>query len=198
MPLALPIAETQLWLFYPLALVFFALVFRAMRRRQIETGSRSDPRSRLGIALQSIGICLVGLGPIKLVLSILSPPALAASLAVVLLMGGAIGLFASSATALGKNWSLEARMRSDHQLIRSGPYAHVRHPIYLGMLLFLLGLAVALGHWLQLVVALPVFLVGTRIRTKIEDGLLESQFGSEFEDYARSTPALIPKVRSVA
>lgn len=196
MPLAFPIAEAQLWLFYGLAVVFFAFLIRAFRRRQAETKSRSDPRSRLGVALQSIGICLAGVGPIKLVLPFVSPPALAASLAVLLLMGGAIALFAFSSTALGKNWSIEARTRTDHQLIRSGPYAHVRHPIYLGMLLFLLGLAVALGHWLQLAVAVPVFLVGTKIRTRIEDGLLERQFGSEFEDYARSTPALIPRLRS--
>ena len=50
----------------------------------------------------------------------------------------------------------------------------MRHPIYLGMLLFLLGLAVAFGHWLQLVVALPLFLAGTAIRTRLEDRLLES------------------------
>jgi len=109
-------------------------------------------------------------------------------------MGGAIGLFAASSRELGKNWSLVARMRSDHVLVRSGPYAHVRHPIYLGMLLFLLSLAVALGHWLQLIVGLPLFLIGTRIRTKSEDELLEAQFGLEFTDYARSTPALIPRL----
>jgi len=109
-------------------------------------------------------------------------------------MGGALYLFAASSSALGKNWSFEARMRTDHQLIRNGPYARVRHPIYLGMLLFLLGLAVAFGHWLQLVVAVPLFLVGTSIRTRLEDRLLEGQFGKDFEEYARSTPALIPRL----
>ena len=86
-------------------------------------------------------------------------------------------------------------MRTDHQLIRNGPYARVRHPIYLGMLLFLFGLAVAFGHWLQLVVAVPLFLVGTSIRTRLEDRLLEGQFGKDFEEYARSTPSLIPRIR---
>ena len=109
-------------------------------------------------------------------------------------MGGAIGLFAASSRELGRNWSLVARMRSDHQLIRTGPYARVRHPIYLGMLLFLLALAVALGHWVQLVVALPVFFVGTAIRTRLEDGLLERTFGETFRDYRNSTPALIPRI----
>jgi protein-S-isoprenylcysteine O-methyltransferase Ste14 len=109
-------------------------------------------------------------------------------------MGGAIGLFSTSSRELGRNWSLVARMRSDHDLVRTGPYARVRHPIYLGLLLFLLALAVSLGHWVQLVVAVPIYLAGTAIRTKIEDGLLEQQFGEKFRDYRSSTPALIPRL----
>ena len=85
-------------------------------------------------------------------------------------------------------------MRSDHELVRSGPYAHARHPIYLGMLFFLLGLAVALGHWLQLLIAVPVFLAGTSIRIRVEDGLLEQSFGDAFREYRRTTPALIPRI----
>ena len=109
-------------------------------------------------------------------------------------MGGAIALFATSSRELGRNWSLVARTRSDHELVRTGPYARVRHPIYLGMLLFLLGLAVALGHWVQLIVAVPLFLIGTSIRTRIEDGLLEQSFGDAFRKYQSSTPALIPRL----
>jgi protein-S-isoprenylcysteine O-methyltransferase Ste14 len=103
-------------------------------------------------------------------------------------------LFAASSNALGRNWSIVARTRSDHELVQSGPYARVRHPIYLGLLLFLLGLAVAYGHWLQLVIAVPLYLAGTRIRTSIEDRLLESRFGDVFRDYRNSTPSLIPRL----
>jgi len=78
--------------------------------------------------------------------------------------------------------------------VRVGPYAWVRHPIYLGMLLFLLGLAAALGHWAQTIIAVPIFLVGTAIRTRTEDGLLEQSFGNAFRDYRRSTPAIIPRL----
>ena len=109
-------------------------------------------------------------------------------------MGGAIGLFVASSRELGRNWSLVARMRDDHQLVRTGPYARVRHPIYLGMLLFLFAFAVGLGHWAQLLIALPVFFAGTAIRTRIEDGLLEQQFGDAFRTYRHSTPALIPRL----
>ena len=85
-------------------------------------------------------------------------------------------------------------MRSDHQLVRSGPYARVRHPIYLGLLLFLLAMAVAFGHWLQLILSVPIYLAGTHIRTRIEDRLLEQTFGDDFRVYRNSTPALLPRL----
>ena len=192
--LMLPIGWLQFWLFCGLAALFFASLIRAQIRRTPESGVRREGKSRNGIILQSVAFFFASFGGARIALPLFSPAALAGALAVLLLMGGALCLFAASSSALGKNWSFEARMRSDHQLIRGGPYARVRHPIYLGMLFFLLGLAVALGHWLQLLVAVPIFLIGTSIRTKLEDGLLREQFGEEFEDYARSTPALIPRL----
>lgn len=192
--LAVPIGWLQFWLFCGLGILFFASLIRALMRRAPESGGRRDGKSRIGIILQSISFFLAGFGTVRVSLPLLSPAALAGAFAVLLLMAGTLYLFAASSSALGKNWSLEARMRSDHQLIRHGPYARVRHPIYLGMLLFLLGLAVALGHWLQLIAALPLFLAGTSIRTKLEDRLLESEFGPEFTDYARTTPSMIPRL----
>ena len=109
-------------------------------------------------------------------------------------MLSAIALFAASSSALGPNWSLVARTRRDHHLVQRGPYARVRHPIYLGMFLFLLSLAVALGHWLQFVTGFPLFLAGTAIRTRVEDQLLEQAFGDAFRDYRNSTPALLPRL----
>jgi protein-S-isoprenylcysteine O-methyltransferase Ste14 len=191
---AIPISVAQYAAFAASGLVFFYFLIRAFSRRSPESGAKRDPRSRAGIIIQAVGIALVGFGPVRLTLSSASPAGLAGTAAVLLLMGGAIALFATSSRELGKNWSLVARMRSDHELVRTGPYARIRHPIYLGMLLFLLALAVALGHWLQLIVALPVFLAGTTIRTRLEDGLLEQQFGEKFRDYRSSTPALIPKL----
>jgi protein-S-isoprenylcysteine O-methyltransferase Ste14 len=188
-----PIGWLQFWLFSGLGLLFFISLIRALMKRTPETGGRREGKSRIGIILQSISFFFAGFGGVHPSLPLLSPAALAGALAVLLLMGECLYLFAASSSALGKNWSFEARMRTDHQLIRNGPYARIRHPIYLGMLLFLLGLAVALGHWLQLVVALPLFLLGTSIRTRLEDRLLEAQFGGEFRVYAARTPALFPK-----
>lgn len=190
----LPVSYLQLVTFSVCGLIFFVFLLRAISQRAPETGAKRDRRSQLGIAIQSVGISLAGFGLVKPILPPLSTASLAGTVAVLVLMGGAIGLFATSSRELGRNWSLVARMRSDHELIRTGPYARVRHPIYLGMLLFLLALAVALGHWVQLLAALPVFFIGTAIRTRLEDGLLEQSFGDSFRDYRRSTPALIPRI----
>ncbi|HEX6741400.1 MAG TPA: isoprenylcysteine carboxylmethyltransferase family protein [Sphingomicrobium sp.] len=192
--LSVPIGWLQFWLFTALGILFFASLIRAFMKKAPESGGKRDSKSRIGIILQSIAFFFTGFGRTQPALPLWSAASIAGALAVLLLMSGCLYLFAASSRALGRNWSIEARMRTDHQLIRTGPYARVRHPIYLGMLLFLLGLAVALGHWLQLVVALPLFLVGTVIRTRLEDRLLDAQFGQEFRDYAQSTPALIPRL----
>jgi len=182
--LTTPVGPLQVWLFIALSLVFFAFLIQASMRKGSDSSAKRDNRSRLGIILQSVGIGLAGFGPVIPTLPLTDPLALAGSVAVVALMGGAIALFALSARALGQNWSVVARMRDDHQLVRHGPYAHVRHPIYVGMLLFLLGLATALGHFIQLVIAVPLFLAGTLIRTRIEDRLLADRFGDSFTAYA--------------
>ena len=194
MPLAVPIGFPQFWLFGTLSLLFLGFLIRAAWGRDREANVRADRRSRGGIMLQSIGIGLAGIGPARPTLEPLSASSLAGCALVTLLMGTAIGLFAASSRALGRNWSIVARTRSDHQLVRDGPYAYVRHPIYLGLLFFLLGLSAALGHWLQLIVAVPVYLAGTLIRTGAEDRLLEQTFGDKFRDYRSATPALIPKI----
>ena len=192
--LTVPVSLLQFWAFLAISLVFFAFLIRAAFRRTPEAGGKREPGARLGIILQSVGIACAGFGPTRPTLPNLSLAGLAGTLLVALLMSGAVYLFATGSSALGANWSIQARTRADHQLIRTGPYAHVRHPIYLGMLLFLLGLAAAVGHWLQLIVAIPLFLVGTSIRTKLEEKLLSAQFGQEYADYVRITPALIPRL----
>jgi protein-S-isoprenylcysteine O-methyltransferase Ste14 len=191
------VSQAQLWLFFALAILFFGVMIGATSRSGSaggESGAKRNNMSRVGILLQAVGIGTAGFGPLRISLPSFGPTALASSAAVVLLMAGAIGLFAASARALGSNWSIVARTKSDHQLVRNGPYASVRHPIYLGLLLFLLSLAVAMGHYLQLLIAIPLFLAGTIIRTRIEDRLLEAKFGDEFRSYARSTGALIPRI----
>ncbi len=194
MPDPLPIGAPQIALFMALALLFAGMVGRFRIKAPREGGSgRRAPLSILGILLQALAMGLVGAGRMAMDLAPGDWRSVAGALAVLLFNGGAVWLFVASATALGANWSLVARTLTDHSLVTSGPFARVRHPIYAAMLLFLLGLAVATGHAAHLIVALPLFLIGTLIRVRSEERLLRDQFGAAYDAYARTTPALIPR-----
>jgi protein-S-isoprenylcysteine O-methyltransferase Ste14 len=93
---------------------------------------------------------------------------------------------------MGRNWSLVARTRTDHELVTSGVFARLRHPIYLAMGLFLLGLAISLGHERNLLLSLPLFALGTWIRVREEEKLLRAQFGGAYDSYAASVKRFVP------
>jgi len=93
---------------------------------------------------------------------------------------------------LGKFWSDEVALKVDHQLIRRGPYAHLRHPIYSGVLLAVAGTAVAIGEW-RGVVALALLGANYFVKAKREDRILASRFGESFAEYKRQAGFLLPR-----
>ena len=95
--------------------------------------------------------------------------------------------------ALGRNWSADVTIRQDHTLVRSGPYASVRHPIYTGILLSLLGTAIAIGEWRALV-ALGVVAVGFTFKARKEERFLAEEFGPVFEEHRKRTGFLLPRL----
>ena len=78
--------------------------------------------------------------------------------------------------------------------IGAGPYRFVRNPIYTAMFGMLLATGLAISHWAALIGAGLVFAIGTRMRIRSEEKLLRESFGPEFEAYARSVPALVPRL----
>ena len=97
--------------------------------------------------------------------------------------------------ALGKQWRIDAGLNADHELVTSGPYQIIRHPIYTSMLCILLGTGVLLTPLWLLALSLVVFLIGTEIRVRVEDSLLSSRFGDNFLNYRRNVRAYIPFIR---
>jgi protein-S-isoprenylcysteine O-methyltransferase Ste14 len=178
--------------------IAFAVAVFLQRRTMPRTRERAAVRSRLsiaGIAIQGSSFFFACFGRIHFALENFSPPSLANSAAVVILGFGGVLLFVASARALGQNWSLVARMRTDHGLVSHGPFARVRHPIYLAMLLLLIAASIGFGHASQLIAAIPVFVIGTAIRIREEERLLRGQFGDEYVRYANETPAFIPRLK---
>ena len=94
---------------------------------------------------------------------------------------------------LGRNWSAVVTIRQDHQLITSGPYAIVRHPIYAGVLLALVGSALAVGEWRALL-ALAIALTSFVRKLRLEERWMREHFGDAYEQYCRRVRALIPFV----
>jgi protein-S-isoprenylcysteine O-methyltransferase Ste14 len=94
---------------------------------------------------------------------------------------------------LGKNWSQAVTVKQDHELITSGPYAVVRHPIYTGLLLAVLGGAVARGEWRGLL-ALAFAFVALWNKLRLEEKWMREHFGEAYEKYARRVAALVPYV----
>ena len=185
----------DLWIFWAGAALYGLAVLAARLESRRESGGARSRRSIAGILLQTLGVALAGIGGVQLSLRPGDLHSVVAAALVALLLLGATALFRWSSTTMGRNWSLVARTRTGHELVTTGPFALVRHPIYVSMLFFLISLAVATGHYLQLLWAIPVFAIGTRIRIIEEEKLLRVAFGRAFDVYARRTGAFFPKLR---
>jgi protein-S-isoprenylcysteine O-methyltransferase Ste14 len=174
------------------AFMLSVTVTRVRRSDEAAGAGRKSAVSIAGIVLQGIAFGLASFGNVEVGLPPTSPAAIGEALAVVLLLAAAVTIFTAAARAMGQNWSFVARTRSDHQLVTNGPFARVRHPIYLIMLLQLLALALATGHLGNLVFSLPMFAIGTAIRVREEERLLRAAFGPAYDDYAGRVQRFVP------
>lgn len=105
--------------------------------------------------------------------------------------GVALAIWARA--VLGKHWSGTVTIKEGHRLIRNGPYSVVRHPIYSGLILAVLGTALAVGE-LRGLAALAMILAVWLIKLRLEERFMMERFGGEYEDYRRHTWALVPFV----
>jgi protein-S-isoprenylcysteine O-methyltransferase Ste14 len=94
---------------------------------------------------------------------------------------------------LGRNWSGIVTVKQDHELIRSGPYGLARHPIYTGLLLAILGTAVAIGEWRGLI-AFALITAAFVLKFKTEERFMSETFGEQYARYRAEVRSLIPFV----
>jgi protein-S-isoprenylcysteine O-methyltransferase Ste14 len=108
------------------------------------------------------------------------------------------GMFVSSwaRILLGRYWSDKVILQTEHQLIRSGPYSCMRHPLYSGVLLAVLGTALVLGEWRGLL-SFAVLLANYAIKAKKEERILAERFGSDFAAHAACSGFLLPRFRNL-
>jgi protein-S-isoprenylcysteine O-methyltransferase Ste14 len=162
----------------------------AMIKRSSNPAKQIDRRARWGVVIVAIGYSLLWQGKFWQ----RQPHSWQIALAIILFALGSL-LSWTSTRALGRQWRIDAGLSSDHELIMSGPYRFVRHPIYTSMLCVLLATGFVMTPLVLFLLAIVVFLIGTEIRVRIEDRLLASQFGERFQEYRRRVPAYIPFIK---
>lgn len=192
----------DLWGFLPgvvfaivlLCWCLFGGIFLIRKKPQTAPDQKRDRASILGFLVQGLSYAVVWSmrrAPFTPITSVKALQLVLSLLAIIVAVAS-VRLFQAALDALGKEWSLTARLVKGHELARTGPYRFVRHPIYSAMLGMLLATGLAVSYWLPLIVALVIFFVGTVIRIRSEERLLKEAFGPEFESYARSVPAIVP------
>ncbi|MCB9920177.1 MAG: isoprenylcysteine carboxylmethyltransferase family protein [Planctomycetes bacterium] len=103
-------------------------------------------------------------------------------------------VFHRSHADLGRAWSITLELREDHALVTHGVYAHVRHAMYLGLLLFGLGQALVLPNWIAGPTYLLAMVLITALRLGPEERMMREAFGAEYDAYAARTRRLLPGI----
>ena len=150
------------WQRFGIRIVIIAVVVILVRERRFQAMIQ-PPHRGAGLEALGIAVCVCGLG------------------------------FAVWARLhLGRNWGQPMTLKEGHELVTSGPYGYVRHPIYTGILAALAGSAVVTG-------ALPLValvLIGTYfvISARAEEKIMAQQFPEQYPGYKKKTKALVPFV----
>ncbi len=157
------------WSFWGLRLLLFATVIAGVRLRRYEPGVIGSLGGHLayhpGVIAQWVGVGLC--------------------------VGGFVFAFWAR-FHIGRNWGTPMTLREDHELVTTGPYRYVRHPIYSGIMLAMLGTALATDlAWLALFVIYFVFFL---FAARSEERTMLAQFPRQYPEYRRRTKMLIPFV----
>ena len=113
-------------------------------------------------------------------------------LAGILLTAAGVAFAIWARAHLGKYWSAQITIRQEHRLIRTGPYRFIRHPIYTGMLLALLGAVFAVGEY-RAILGFSIILLGFFKKARKEELFLQTQFGGDFDEHKRQTGFFFPR-----
>lgn len=120
-------------------------------------------------------------------------PAWAAWLGLVLLAASLLVL-AKTHADLNRFWSPVLEIVEDHQLITTGIYQRVRHPMYASQWLFVVAQALLLHNWVAGLAGLAVFAPFYFVRVRSEEDMLLARFGQAYQTYKERTGAIVPKI----
>jgi protein-S-isoprenylcysteine O-methyltransferase Ste14 len=173
--------------------IVFILYWSAAARGSAPTLSSESVKSRQVHQLLMYGALALAFVRVPLLTGRWLPKTTAVILAGFAVQVGSFALAAWARRHLGRNWSGAIATKAEHQLVRSGPYRLVRHPIYSAMLGMFLGTAIISGTFHALL-ALAVISAAYVRKIGLEERRLGEVFGADYEAYRREARAVIPWV----
>ena len=193
----MPLDQPQARIAFEVVLVLFVLSEVSVRLRsdRVRDGSRRDHRSLQVVRWSAVaGVALA-------VLLERRAPGLAipgdgwpAFVAGLVLMCAGIALRQWSVAVLGRFFTIDVRVQSEHAVVESGPYRWVRHPSYTGLILTFLGIGLALGNWGSVVGATVVPTAGLVYRIHFEERELLEGLGEPYRRFAEGRARLFPGI----
>ena len=178
------LASAAIWI---VMMVYWNISVRTIQPVAKAEDAKSNRRRQL---LLNLAILMLFVPVPGLTRQFLAPTRAAIAAGFILQVGSALFYFWTK-RYLGRFWSSAVAIMKDHQLVRSGPYRLIRHPLYTAMLGMFVGTAIVSGQYHALIGAgLGAFAYWSKIR--IEERALSEAFGAEYDDYKRHSSALIP------
>ena len=177
------------------ALQVFSLIYNPQVGRNQENRKSNEPSSKIDLILiQIFSLALVILAPFSdgHSIGILNIENVVRYIGLFIAIPGFV-LMQAGEKYLAKQFSIEVTLQKDHKLIQSGPYKLIRHPRYLGILIFFTGISLTFRSLLGIFIVLA--LAGVLIwRVFAEEKMMHDEFGKEWEEYQAKTWRLIPYV----
>jgi|SRR5579863_942531 len=179
----------DIWLVFGVVWILWAIRTKPVERRE-------SLSTRLPYALVTVAGAYVMFGgrvPGEWLHAVLFPPTRRTEVAGLIITAAGIGFAIWARAYLGGNWSGAVSVKVGHELVRTGPYRWVRHPIYSGLIVALLGTALVIGQ-VRGLVAVLLFYAGFKIKSRIEERVMRGVFGAQYDDYSRTTGAILPRL----
>ena len=177
------------WIIY--VIWFIIVVYLTVSAIGVKQETQGHLLQSVGIMLAIIAAFLLPRLPMFSFLNVASTNPVIDSLGVIMCAAGMVFLVWARQN-LGRNWSQTVSIKKGHELVTSGPYRYVRHPMYAGGIIACIGSAIVVGGaWILLLVILGLIFLW---RVGAEDRLMARQFPNEYPLYKKRTKALIPFV----
>lgn len=192
---------------HPIARVIFDVVILAFAagevsirvstvRNRASKGKATIEWGSLVVVVAGLGIGIVGAVFVALRVAWAAIPVgrLELFVAGIVLMVLGIAFRAWSVIVLGRNFTVYVQVRDEQPVVETGPYRLLRHPSYTGLLVVCLGIGLALGNWLALVVVVVVPTIAILLRIRVEERALLAGIGEPYRRFAETRKRLIPWV----